>query len=201
MSQNRNKSDKIVETNSEQATVSQKNSGSAAMTKTISSYLPAKPVPLKMPTIDNDFNNLSTVERVAESLKYNLLCIEYSISPKGGLRQRIKINLSLFLLFGIPILVFVPLATYLMGGFANISKLLADATQFLLVSAQNILKLIAVIIAIVTILYIIFKVLPRCFSGKEKDDEKGAGNEVGGILKNGPGSTKVELQEWWDKYH
>jgi len=137
------------------------NSNSVAVSKTISSYFPT--TPLNKPTIADDFNELSAINRVTEAFLYNLLSIEYSISPKGGLRQWIKINLSLLLLFGIPILIFVPLATYLMGGFANISGLLENATQLLLMASQNVLKLIGVIIAIGTILYIIFKLLTRRF--------------------------------------
>lgn len=148
-------------------------SNNTAVSKTISSYFPATPIPLNKPKIDNDFNDLPAIERVTEALLYNFLSIEYSISPKGGLRQWIKINLSLLLLFGIPILIFVPLVTYLMGGFANISGLLENTTQLLLMAAQNVLKFIGVIIAISTILYIIFKLLSLRFSSKTKD----SGNE------------------------
>lgn len=148
-------------------------SNSTAISKTISSYFPATPIPLNEPKIDYDFNDLPAIERVTEALRYNLLSIEYSISPKGGLRQWIKINLSLLLLFGIPILIFIPLATYLMGGFANISGLLENTTQLLLMAAQNVLKLIGVIIAIGTILYIIFKLLSLRFSSKTKESGSG----------------------------
>jgi len=163
MSVNKDISIKADNKNTERATVPQKTSGRAALRKTISSYLPAMPIPLEKPTIDNDVSNLPFIERVTESLKYNVLCLEYSISPKGGLRQWVKINISLLLLFGIPILIFVPLATYFMEDFANISGLLANVTQFLLVSALNILKLIGILVAIATILYIIFKLLALRF--------------------------------------
>jgi hypothetical protein len=146
-------------------------SNSTAVSKTISSYFPAISKPLNKPNIDNDFNNLPAIERVTEALRYNLLSIEYSISPKGGLRQWIKINLSLLLFFGIPILIFVPLATYLMGGFENISVLLENSTQLVLMAAQNVLKLIVVIIVIGSILYIIFKLLSLRYSSKKKESE------------------------------
>lgn len=123
----------------------------------VTSYFPTAPAPLNRPAIDDDFQNLPTIERVTESIKYNILCLEYSISPKGGLRQWFKLNISLLLLFGIPILIFVPLATYFMHGFTDISELLANATQFLLTSALNILKLFGVLIAISIIIWGIFK--------------------------------------------
>jgi len=139
----------------------------------ISSYFPIAPAPLERPSIDDDFLNLPVVERVTESIKYNILCLEYSISPKGGLRQWIKLNISLLLLFGIPILIFVPLATYFMAGFSDISELFLNATHFLLESAFNILKLIGVIIVIASILYFIFKLLVLRFGqrGRKTNDE------------------------------
>lgn len=135
----------------------------------ISSYFPTASAPLKNPAIDDDFQNLPIIERVTESIKYNILCLEYSISPKGGLRQWFKLNFSLLLLFGIPILIFVPLVTYVMSGFSDISELFANATQFLLASALNILKLIGVIIAIASIIYIIFKFMALRFGHKGEE--------------------------------
>ena len=137
-------------------------SNSNAVSKAISSYFPATPTPLNKPIIDKDFNDLPAIERVTEALRYNLLSIEYSISPKGGLRQWIKINLSLLLLFGIPMLILLiltPLATYLMEGFVIHAGLLEYGSKLLLMAAQNILKLIGVTTVIGTILYIIFKLL------------------------------------------
>lgn len=137
-----------------------------SMRKAISPYFPSAPVPLVKPTIEDDFNNHLLLERVTESIKYNILCLEYSISPKGGLRQWVKINISLLLLLGIPILIFVPLATYLMGGFSDIAELLANSTQFLLASAINILQIIGVLIVIASIIYIIFKLMALRFGSR-----------------------------------
>ena len=130
----------------------------------VSSYFPTTPAPLKIPVIDDDFLNLQVIERVTEAIRYNILCLEYAISPKGGLRQWFKINIALLLLFGIPILIFVPLATYFMQGFTDISELFSDATHFLLTSALNILKLGGVLIAISIIIWVIFKLIALRFA-------------------------------------
>lgn len=143
------------------------NSNRVAVSKSISSYFPTTPIPLNKPIIADDFNELPTIDRVTEAFLYNILSIEYSISPKGGVRQWIKINISLLLLFGIPILIFVPLATYFMGGFETISGQFANATQLLLVAAQNILKCIALIIIIGTLCYILLKILSLRLSSKK----------------------------------
>lgn len=127
--------------------------------KTILPYFPSDPFPLEKPSLDEDFRNFSHVERVAESIRYNILCLEFSISPKGGLRQWIKVNIALSLLIGIPVLVFMPIITYLIGGVAEISELLADASQYLLQGALNILKLVGVIIAAILGLIILMRIL------------------------------------------
>ena len=127
--------------------------------KTISPYFPTNHVPLEKPSIDKNFKNLSHIERVTESLRYNVHCLEYSISPKGGLRHWIKINIALLILFGIPVMIFMPLITYLIGGVAEISGLLANASQYLFEGALNILKLIGVVIAVILGLIILLRVL------------------------------------------
>jgi len=130
-----------------------------ALKKIVSSCFQVTPVSLELPTIDQDFDKLPILERVTESLRYNILCFEYSISPKGELRQWIKINISLLLLFGIPILFFIPLFTYFIGGFENIAASLSNITQYIYFSAFNILKAVLVIIVIASVLYIVFKIL------------------------------------------
>jgi hypothetical protein len=125
--------------------------------KTLSIYFPSS-VPLKRPVIDRDFEDLPLIERVSEAIKYNALCLEYSISPKGGLRQWLKINLSLLLLLGIPIFIFVPLATYVMSGFADIAQQFARFTQFLLEGTVSIACSIGVLAATATVIK--FVILP-----------------------------------------
>lgn len=137
----------------------------------VTSYFPSAAAPLNRPAIDDDFQNLPTIERVTESIKYNILCLEYAISPKGGLRQWFKLNISLLLLFGIPILIFVPLATYFMQGFTDMSELFANATQFLLSSALNILKLFGVLIAISIIIWGIFKLMALRFGQRNSKSD------------------------------
>ena len=160
--------------NSAKALVPQKSTG-GSIKKTISSYFPATTIPLDPPILDQEFDKLSILERITESLKYNLLSIEYAISPKGGLRQWIKINISLFLLFGIPIMLFIPLATYFMDGFANVMGSLSNATRYLFTAALNILKTIGVLIIIASILCLIFKFLALRY-GRREDESNNKGN-------------------------
>ena len=160
------KTDKKTRTEvANRATVPQKRSR-GAISKTLALYFPPTSAPLKKPIIDDDLEDLPILERVTESLKYNIQSIEYSISPRGGLRQYLKFNISVFLLIGIPLFLFLPLFSYFMNSiahisasFAAISEFLDIATQSLFNSSINILKTIGVLIAISTILYLIFRFL------------------------------------------
>ena len=152
------KEDLTIKKNVDRIPVKQK-AAIRSIRKAVSPYFSTALVPINKPTIDDDLNNLSHIERVTESMRYNVLCFEYSISPKGGLRQWIKVNIALLLLVGIPILIFMPLITYFIGGVAEISGLLADASLYLLEGALNILKLIGVIIAVILSMIILLRIL------------------------------------------
>jgi hypothetical protein len=105
-----------------------------------------QPIPLPCPEVDPELPNLSMIERAAEVMRYKLLQIEYTLSPEGGLRGWLKLNVLLSLLIGIPALFLVPIITYLGSSFVS-------WTGFLLESLTNILYCLLVLIAIgVTIL-------------------------------------------------
>ncbi|GAK59983.1 hypothetical protein U27_06970 [Candidatus Vecturithrix granuli] len=70
-------------------------------------------VPLIPPVVDPNIENLPMFHRITEALTYHLLSFEYWISPQGGLRQWLKINVAFLLLIGIPLLLFVPFLTAL----------------------------------------------------------------------------------------
>jgi len=135
------KEDLTINKNVDRIPVTQK-TAIRSIRKAISPYFSTVLVPLEKPVIEKDFRNISHIERITESMRYNILCLEYSISPKGGIRQWIKVNLALFILIGIPLLIFTPLITYFIGSVAEISELLFNASQYLFEGALNIIKLI-----------------------------------------------------------
>ena len=128
--------------------------------KVKSAFFPVA-VPLRKPVVDDVFDDLPALLRATETIMYNILCLEYSISPKGGLRQWVLMNISFLLLLGIPIFIFVPLGTYFTGGVASIAGNLYIATKFLRDGAVNILEFIFAVIAIVTILWGILKLASK----------------------------------------
>lgn len=104
------------------------------------------PTPLLEPTISIDFSRLSTLERIVEVLRYKLLQLEYWISPSGGFRAYIKLNLIVCFLIGIPALFIVPLVTHLLGEFVTWTDYLFHAVLNL---AQSVLIVLGIIGAIV----------------------------------------------------
>jgi len=66
------------------------------------------PSELDRPKVDTKIQILPPIKRASESIKYNILCLEYFLSPQGGLRQCLKMSISftlLFLLLGLPLTV------------------------------------------------------------------------------------------------
>lgn len=108
------------------------------------------PTRLPLPQIAPDIEELPLLERITETLRYVLFSIEYSLSPNGGLRQWLKVNLAFFLLLGIPILIFAPLFTFFMVQFTSM-------TVYLLKSVINILFSLLVIIVTASLALVTYK--------------------------------------------
>jgi hypothetical protein len=109
----------------------------------LSACLPSRPVPLAHPLCD--IEDLPTIPRITESIIYFILLLEYNISPNGGLRQWIKMTLSLALLIGIPIAFLLPIVEGL--------KVISINTVLIL---ENILKTVGLVVAISVSLYFIY---------------------------------------------
>lgn len=157
------------------------------LAQAVSSCLPESSRPLKKPTVDKNLTNLPTTQRVTEALTYNLLCFEYALSPKGGLRQWLKLNLVVWILLGIPAVLFLPLLMYVMFGFETVFGILASATHLLLVSAENVLKLIVVVVIICALLYAIVRFVSRPLT-----DRKQAPDRNRNIVIEMPPNTKTK---------
>jgi hypothetical protein len=105
-------------------------------------------VPLSKPEVDRDLAGLSPVARSAEVLRYQLLQVECALSPGGGLRAWLKLNVLAALLFGIPALLVVPIVTELVGAFAK-------WTAFLLQAALNVLHASLAMAAVLVIVLLL----------------------------------------------
>lgn len=91
-----------------------------------------RPVPLEPPQVDPDLEHLSGLERITEVLRFQFLRVEAAVSPMGGLRAWLKLNLLVAAVLGIPALIVVPVVTYLLHGFATWSGYLSQIAENLL---------------------------------------------------------------------
>lgn len=101
-------------------------------------------VRLEHPEVDRSLGRLSGLERVAEVLRYQILRLEYALSPAGGLRAWVKVNLLLGAVLAVPLLVLVPLVTAFLGAFTTWTRFLFDASV-------NILYMACAVAATVTV--------------------------------------------------
>ena len=78
-----------------------------------------------------------------------------TLSPRGNLRHYIKVNISVLLLFGIPILVILPL----LAGVAGIADSLAGITGFIYEITSNVWKIVLTLIGIASTIFLTIKAI------------------------------------------
>jgi hypothetical protein len=111
-----------------------------------------QPCPLEKPTVHEDLPHMSHVERSAEALRYQMLRLEFALSPDGGMREWLKLVLRMAIVAGAPCLLIVPIVTYFLSGFAA-------WTSFLRAAAINLVVTVAALIALVLLLMIFASIL------------------------------------------
>ena len=99
--------------------------------------------------MDRRLAKLSTIERVAEVVRYSILRTERWLSPRGHLREWLRINILAALVIGISALFVVPILTYLLGQFATWMAFLAEAARNFVVFISYMLVAAALITAAV----------------------------------------------------
>jgi hypothetical protein len=105
-----------------------------------------RPTPVAPPTLDSHLETLSGIERVAEVLRFSVLSVENAISPQGGVRAWLKLNLLVALVLAIPAVLVVPVITYLLSGFATWAQFLATIANNLLHVAVSMVGMVLVVV-------------------------------------------------------
>ncbi len=97
-------------------------------------FIPQLPprVSIQPPRIPSRFTQQPFLERISEAIRYSILNLEYSLSPSGALRQWLKLNGLLFLWFGVPTFLLVPVVTSLMNQCVSISAYFQATVQNLM---------------------------------------------------------------------
>lgn len=92
-----------------------------------------------------DLHRLTAVERSAEVMRYMFNRLEYWISPKGTLREFLKLNLRLALAFAIPAVLVAPLVTLALEQFQTWTVLLTQTmSSFALFPLSVVLSILLV---------------------------------------------------------
>jgi len=104
------------------------------------------PIPVEPTAIDSHLETLSGIERVAEVLRFNVLSVEHAISPHGGLRAWLKLNVLVALVLVIPAMLVVPVITYLLSGFSSWSQFLAEIATNLLQATASMVGMILLVV-------------------------------------------------------
>jgi len=120
------------------------------------------PQPIEPPQVDPELPNLPAVERISETIKYNVLCVEYSLSSGGGLRAWVKLNLMMFLFLLVP-------SSFSLALLALIVYCLTGISAYFLIFANNFFTGASLIFAgtfLLTISLFIFRGIKYYFTNK-----------------------------------
>jgi len=98
-------------------------------------------------------SDLPWPQRIAEVLRYGLLAFEYSLSPGGGLRAWLKLNMAVAVFLGIPALLVVPVITVLVTAVSTWTALLLQIVLNLLYAALALMALVFVLLFVTRLLF------------------------------------------------
>ena len=104
-----------------------------------------RPESILLPTIDPYLTQLSFIERSAEVLRFQLLRLEYALSPEGWLREYLKLNLRIAACVAIPASILGPVIAFVL-------IMVVGWTASLLTIAVNCLLTLLAVIAIAALL-------------------------------------------------
>lgn len=107
-----------------------------------------RPVPPPPPHLDPNLAELPTITRVSETFRYSILDLEQAISPNGGLRAWVQLNVLVALVLAVPAFLVIPIVTLILSGFATWSDFLARISINLLTAAAAIF--VAVVVLVLT---------------------------------------------------
>ena len=107
-----------------------------------------RPIPVPVPAVDPDLPRMGFLPRSAEVIRYQVLRVEHALSPGGGLRCWLKLNVLLALGLAIPAVLLVPPVTAVLVAFSTWAGYLAAATLNLLLALVYIILIGAILSAL-----------------------------------------------------
>ena len=88
-----------------------------------------QPVPVEQPKIDPQLTKLGSIERAGEVLRFSMRQFEYWLSPRGTLREWVRLNLKLALFVGIATAVLTPVVRMLLNSVVSLSAILIEIAK------------------------------------------------------------------------
>lgn len=111
-----------------------------------------QPVPISAPVIDHGMHEMMVLERVTEITRFQLHQFEFMVSPGGGLRAWLRMNMLVAMILIIPTVLVVPLITSLTGQFAALTAFLLQASVNLFYTVVTVIGTVASVLAFISIL-------------------------------------------------
>lgn len=103
------------------------------------------PSPVAKPRIAADFDQLSELQRITESLRHALLEFEYAVAPGGFLRGWLRFNLLILAILFIPMVLLIPPITIAIEAFESWTEMLFQAAVNILYATLVLLLTLAII--------------------------------------------------------
>ncbi len=110
-----------------------------------------RPEPLAMPCVVEDLPQFGFLERSAAALSWQVLRLEYALSPSGYLRAWAMLCLKTAIVLGIPATLVVPVVTIIMAGIATWTALLATAALNMLLALVYVVLIAAILATVVSV--------------------------------------------------
>ena len=123
------------------------------------------PLPLKVPKIDPNLEELPFLERVTEVLRFQVLSVEYGLSSRGGLREWARVVSVISLALAFPLFLIVPLVTIFLSAAVTWTAMLFQIMTYLLFALLT-------LIVIVTVALIGEQALYKALEIRAKEAEK-----------------------------
>jgi len=110
-----------------------------------------QPKPIKPPIAEPEIENLNGLQRSAEVIRFNLLSLEWWLSPNGRLREWLKLHGKISSILIIPAVLVIPLVTFILWQLATWIAFLVQIAGSLIVLPLAILGAALVMSGVVII--------------------------------------------------
>ena len=115
-----------------------------------------QPVPISAPVIDRSLNEMMVLERVTEICRYQLHQFEYMVSPGGGLRAWLRMNMLVAMILIIPALFVVPVLTFLAVSFATLTAFLLQASINIFFAIVTLIATVAAVLTFISVVKVLW---------------------------------------------